>query len=54
VSVRVKVLRFGAAAAAVCLAPVLVVAFGSTTPAGAATLTTAWQNGGRWAASRSA
>lgn len=44
-SLRLKLLRFGAAAATVSLAPVLTVALGSSTPAGAATVTTAWQNG---------
>src|SRR3954471_7220752 len=40
-----KLMRFSAAAAVVSLAPVLAVAIGSATPANAATVTTAWQNG---------
>jgi len=40
-----KMLRFAAAAAAISLAPVFVVTLGPATPAGASTVTTAWQNG---------
>ncbi|MEV6848611.1 RICIN domain-containing protein [Actinoplanes sp. NPDC051411] len=42
---RSMLLRFSAAAAVVSLAPALAVSIGSGTPANAATVTTAWQNG---------
>ncbi|MBS2966994.1 putative Ig domain-containing protein, partial [Actinocrinis puniceicyclus] len=44
-SVHPRVLRYAAAAAVLSLAPPLAVALGSGTPAAAATVTTAWQNG---------
>src|SRR3954462_15615334 len=44
-SSRTRLWRFSAAAAAVSLTAVSAVALGSSTPANAATLTTAWQQG---------
>ncbi|HZP53286.1 cellulose binding domain-containing protein [Actinocrinis sp.] len=44
-SARPRLLRFAAAATALSLAPPLAIALGSSTPAAAATTTTAWQNG---------
>jgi hypothetical protein len=46
VSHRSKLSRISAAVVAVALAPVLALALGPTRPAAAATVTTAWQNGG--------
>ncbi|WP_426504515.1 cellulose binding domain-containing protein [Dactylosporangium sp. McL0621] len=44
-SLRWKLSRLGAAAAGIALAAASAVAFGPSTPAGAATVTTAWHNG---------